>query len=765
LGATAGSESYGNELGGSEALSANGKVAVVGAPERGVGGVVYVYAERAGSWHRVQTLRPATPVRNALFGWRVGLSSTGSTMMVDSPEANNGDGAVFVYARGKGGAWTQSAEIAGSSAQASGEWGQSAAISGTGTEVLVGDPFADKYHGAAYLYQETTAGAWQLAKTWQLSSGTKRIYFGWDVALSGPGTTALVSDYTNVNDSVNVYQASAGSWKRTSTITKSAAGGFGYSLALSANGSTAIVGAPLASNGEGAAYVYDHKNKAWSPGGTLSPSDGAANGQFGVSVALSQTGTAALAGAAPAGTGTDGAAYAFTSSAGTWSEQAELTPSDGQAGDEFGNAVALSSAGSTAVIGAPSANGGSGEAYVFQGTGGSWAQQVAWTQGGENSDDQFGTSVAIAASGDTAVVGAVGNGGSRGAAYVYTRRHGRLARSAELTASDGQQGSGFGRAVAISGNGSIIAVEGGGYESSAPSEVYVFDKTHKGWVQSAELAPRATEGYTSGFGWSLSLSDDGANLAVGGGAGPGHVNYYTRQQDGSWKLAQVLNGPSFYGFGDAVALSSDASTLFVGEDGGGPTIAGEVLAYTQVDGKWKKSATMKASNGEKDDNFGEAVAVSANGSRAVIAAPTANEGQGAMYVFSRNTKGQWHQTTELQAKDGQSGDLLGSTSACPCTIGLTAAGMTAVIGASRKANFAGAAYAFSNSSGKTWSQAAEFTSSPDYPQNAMGTSDAVSGNGSAIVVGASGTANSSGVAYIYTPGSTGWTLAQTLIDP
>ena len=728
LGTTAGSggSSYGNDLGNSEALSANGKVAVVGAPEGGVGGVAYVYVEGAGSWKRVQTLQATPQVPGGLFGWQVALSSTGSTLMVSGTVAN-GDPAVSIYTRSKGGAWTQSSKIAVSIAQPGVYWGQSVAMSDSGTEILVGAQYAYNDAGAAYLYKKTAGGTWHLTATWHPSSGSNSAFFGITVALSGLGTTALVTgaNIASQKDVVNVYQASAGSWKRTSELTRPVADEFGTSLALSADGSTAVIGAWGTNNSEGAAYVFDHTNDSWSLGGTLSAPDGAAGDQFGTSVALSQSGTAALVGA-PAGAGTDGAAYVFTGPAGSWSEQAELTASGGQAGDEFGNAVALSSSGSTAAIGTPNADGSRGAAYVFQGPDGSWAQQTELTQGGENASDQFGASVGISASGDTAVVGALGNNNSAGAVYVFTHRHGRWGRSATLTTSDPQQNDGFGEAVAISGDGSTIAVEGGNYgTTSAKPSVYIFDRTSTGWSQSAEPAPPAKEAGVN-FGWNFSLSGDGSNLAVGtlGGA---RAWYFTRQQDGSWKLAQQFSGPGGTGFGLDVALSSDASTLFIGESAATASSGGAVLVYTQSDGKWKQSARLMA-NAKSNNAFGQEIAVSANGSRAVIAAPRVNDFQGAMYVFSRNAKGRWRQVSELQASDGEPGDELGFNSFCGCTIGLTANGTTAVIGAELKADYAGAAYAFSASPTKSWSQAAEFTSSPNSGDQ-MGFSDDISANG------------------------------------
>jgi hypothetical protein len=743
----------GNSFGESTAVSANGKVAAISATEGGAHGVVYVYVQRAGSWKRAQTLQPPSQPGFGQFGWAIALSSTGSTLIAVSgtPTAYG----VFVYTRGKDG-WTESAEIGGTSAQANKGWGQSVAISGSGKEVLVGAPFAYHARGAAYLYKKTTAGAWRLAETLRPASGTKGDWFGWNVALSGSGTTALTSSASKAYV-VAVYQSSAGSWKQTTTLTESKAGGFGYSVALSADGSTAIVGAPGADSSKGAAYVFDQQNGSWSLGGKLSASGGTADDRFGESVAVSQSGTTALVGA-PAGSGANGAAYVFTNSAGSWSQQAALTPSDGLAGDDFGDAVVLSSDGSTAVVGAPDADSTRGAAYAFQDSNGSWAQQAEFTQSGENARDQFGTSVSISASGDTAVVGALGNDGM-GAVYVYTHRHGKWAHSAVLTASDEQPGARFGEAVAISGNGSTIAVGANG-SGGTTSKLYIFALTSKGWTQSAEMPSPANE--CEDFAWDLSLSGDGSALAVGF-LQSGCANYYTRQSNGSWKLAQKIitgigNGTAF---GLDVALSSDGSTLFIGEHAGGTNNDGEVLVYTQSDGKWKKSAALMAPSGASI--FGDAVAASANGSRVAIASPGNNSDQGAMYIFGRESSGKWKQISKLAASDGAAGDALGFASFCPHTIGLTAKGTTAVIGAESAASSSGAAYAFSKSSSSNkWSQAAEFNGGSD---SEMGGSDDISANGSSIVVGASDATNSSGVVYFYTPRSTGWTLTQTLVDP
>jgi uncharacterized protein (DUF2345 family) len=110
-----------------------------------------------------------------------------------------------------------------------------------------------------------------------------------------------------------------------------------------------------------------------------------------------------------------GAAYVFTDSGGTWSQQAKLTASDGASDDAFGVSLALS--GSTAIVGAPGNNSTTGAAYVFARSGTTWSQQIKLTASDGAAGDTFGSSVASAKS--TAVVGAPGNNSATGAAYVF----------------------------------------------------------------------------------------------------------------------------------------------------------------------------------------------------------------------------------------------------------------------------------------------------------------------------------------------------------
>ena len=155
-----------------------------------------------------------------------------------------------------------------------------------------------------------------------------------------------------------------------------------------------------------------------------------------------------------------GAAYVFTRTGTIWSQQAELTASDGAAGDGFGTSVALS--GDTALVGAPGKTVGgqiaAGAAYVFSGTGTSWSQQAELSDPDAAVEDEFGTSVAL--SGDTALVGApqktVAARYHAGAAYVFTRSGTSWSQQAELTASDAAARDEFGCSVALSGDTALV---------------------------------------------------------------------------------------------------------------------------------------------------------------------------------------------------------------------------------------------------------------------------------------------------------------------
>jgi hypothetical protein len=168
---------------------------------------------------------------------------------------------------------------------------------------------------------------------------------------------------------------------------------------------------------------------------------------LGLGVALSRDGGIALAGATQAGcaAGLDcGAVYAYFGGGATWGLSGKLTASDAAANDNFGRAIALSADGSIALIGAPGKNcragTGCGAAYIFTGSGASWTQDVRLTPLDVASGDLFGTSVTLSADSTTAIVGKPGDtcglGFGCGAAYIFMGSVADWTQIKKLTAGD-----------------------------------------------------------------------------------------------------------------------------------------------------------------------------------------------------------------------------------------------------------------------------------------------------------------------------------------
>ncbi len=151
-------------------------------------------------------------------------------------------------------------------------------------------------------------------------------------------------------------------------------------------------------------------------GNKLVPSDETGPGsEAGTSVALSADGNTALIGGIgdePHGKPMEGAAWVFTRSGSTWTQQGPKLTGGGEQGEgQFGISVALSADGNTALIGGindETASKQVGAAWIFTRSGSTWTQQGPKLTGGseEGTNGRFGKSVALSADGNTALVGA-----------------------------------------------------------------------------------------------------------------------------------------------------------------------------------------------------------------------------------------------------------------------------------------------------------------------------------------------------------------------
>lgn len=378
---------------------------------------------------------------------------------------------------------------------------------------------------------------------------------------------------------------------------------FGWSVAI--DGNTAVVGAPWnavnvsASNpSPGAAYVYVRQNGSWTEQAILTPDDGVDDDEFGIAVAIS--GDRIIVGAHLHDG--DGAAYVFTRTGSSWSQEAKLIASDGAAGDGFGIAVALD--GDTAVVGAyeDDDNGSnSGSAYVFIHQSGSWNQQARIAGDDIAGGNRFGRSVAV--QGDTAVVGAPFHFSSQGAVYVFGRDGGgNWSQQEKIVAADIANADLFGHTLALDGDTILVGSyqdDAGAISNSGSAYLFVYDG--QDWLQQAKIVP--SDPNTNGhFGRSVALYGDTAVVGAPGDneiAGGSGATYIFTRHGGSWhpqakQIASDAAGADRMGHN--VALHED--TIIAGSYGDDDNGSNSGSAYVLIactesttSGDWSQSGT------------------------------------------------------------------------------------------------------------------------------------------------------------------------------
>jgi hypothetical protein len=435
----------------------------------------------------------------------------------------------------------------------------------------------------------------------------------------------------------------------------------GASMAISSDGSTLVVGAPfeqsdaLGINGdggmgegvnEGAAYVFvraagSDGGAVWTQQAYLKASQDSY--MFGSAIALSADGnTLAVAAAEEPGLETpNGGVYLFIRTGTTWAQQQHLQDTDATA-TQFGTAIALSGDGSTLAVGASGDSsaatgidgdagqsggtaGSSGAVYTFTNTGGEagspWVKQHFIKAPNTEPSAYFGGAVALSSDGSTLAIGAYGeaspaiglNGNEAdasapgaGAVYIYLREGtGWSATPTYVKASNTAAGSAFGAALALSADGTVLAI-GASSESSASvginsdggtgaannaGSAYVYSFVGAAWAYPPTYFKAQNTQQEANFGSAVALSSDGGTLVVGAP----HEN----------SLATGVNPPDA---GVGVFTSSGAVYLF----------SRRGAAWTQQ--AYVKPPFLDYSNSDNPEDFGVSVSLSPSGSILAVGA-------------------------------------------------------------------------------------------------------------------------------------------------
>jgi hypothetical protein len=445
-------------------------------------------------------------------------------------------------------AWAQEAYVKASNTASDDLFGFAVALSADGNTLAVGAPWEDSAiggingnpfnnlsheSGAVYVFRRSESG-WAQEAYVKASSPHFSDHFGSAVALSRDGNSLAVGSPNEsggpsgngLSGAVYVFQRAGSTWSQEAYVKASNAGfddNFGHAVALSGDGNTMAVTAPRESsnakgvNGDqnnnqvpnsGAAYVFRRTRCGWIQRAYVKASNtGAANGTgipegFGLSAALSSDGSTLAIGApgeASNATGIDGnqldpsapesgAVYVFRFAGGVWAQEAYVKASNAGAGDRFGEAVSLSGDGAALAVGA------------------AFERSNATGVDGNQADNSLTNS---------------------GAAYLFRRAASTWTQEAYLKASNTERGDLFGSYVALSADGSTLAVTAS-WEASGASginglqlsnsmpgagAVYVFRRPTGAWAQEAYVKA-SNPGETNKFGNGV-LSADGRTFAAG----------------------------------------------------------------------------------------------------------------------------------------------------------------------------------------------------------------------------------------------------------
>jgi hypothetical protein len=257
-----------------------------------------------------------------------------------------------------------------------------------------------------------------------------------------------------------------------------------------------------------------------------------------------------------------GAAWVFTRSGGSWSQQGSKLVGTGAAGaSEQGTAVALSADGNTAVVGGPGDNRYTGAAWVFTRSGGVWTQQGSKLVGTgavsvNSSNVSQGISVSLSGDGNIAIIGGNGDNSNIGAAWVFTRSGSVWTQQgSKLVGAGAILNSVQGQSVALSADGST-AVVGGPADNANTGAAWVFAEPSLQVTPASDIAATGNPGgpfAPSSFQYQLSATAGSIDYSISGLP--------------DWLTASSISGTASTGTTVTFTVNANANSLAVGTYG------------------------------------------------------------------------------------------------------------------------------------------------------------------------------------------------------
>ena len=425
-------------------------------------GAVYLYSNESGYWQQVAYVKASSANEGDILGYAIDFSDDGDLLVVgahgeDIPanwvvneddtdsgliddETATGSGAVYVFSK-ESGSWKQDAYIKASNASSYDYFGMSLSVSGDGTVIAVGAPLESnssqgivdltagavitddedsEYSGAVYLY-ELIEDEWVETTYIKASNAESADYFGWQVELNDDGTVMAISACYS-DSSSDVYIASGTDFTDDNSMEDS-----------------------------GSVYVFTSSDSGWEQAAYIKPSNIEEGDYFGYTMSMSDDGTLlavnslrednSASGVTDLSGGVtvidetgfaehSGAVYLFSYEAEEWVETAYIKASNTEEKDYFGRTLALSSDGTALAVGAHWEDNSlagiqlgdvteddetldnAGAVYLFSNIDGSWQQRAYIKASNPESEDYFGQFVALSSDGSVLAVGAYGEDNS-----------------------------------------------------------------------------------------------------------------------------------------------------------------------------------------------------------------------------------------------------------------------------------------------------------------------------------------------------------------
>jgi len=642
----------------SVSISDDGNQVVVGGHKDNINGSVWIFVRTGSIWTQYNTKLTVKPAGSqaAEVGYAVAISGDGHTVMVGGRFDADGIGASWIFKDdGPGAAWSMKTKLVGAGAIGIGLQGSTVSLSFDGGTAATGASADNNGVGAVwgFVLNGTT---WAQYGEKMVIPGGEQIQLGWSVALSGDGNTLLAGaplkpSGATVPGAAYTFQKNADfhiGWDVPKSVlvgtgSLGVISSQGYAVSLSADGNTAVIGAPSDDTNIGATWAFARSGNEWTQQGQKLVGPGAISPtQQGQAVAISADGSTAVVGG-PYFDRIKGAIWVYTRSGSAWVQLQQLTGT-ASIQSSLGVSVAISADGNTILAGGANDDNNKGAVWVFTRSGGLFGQQAKLVAGNASNDGYQGASVACSADGNMVIFGAPGDNFGTGAAFVYNRAGSTWSQTTKLMGSNSfSELQEMGTSVGVSADGNTVIVGAKNARNTSIDDLptgaaYVFTLSGGSWAQQARLTGPATAAL---FGWAASISGDGNTVAVGApndNGNQGGTWIFTRSGS-SWSQEAILLPTGKVGeskTGSSLALTDSGDRLLVGgpQDNSG---AGATWVFDRIGTTWLQKGRLFGTGAIGNANQGTSVTISATGEFSISGGIGDNREYGAAWTFATQT--------------------------------------------------------------------------------------------------------------------------------